>query len=155
MVRMASMRMLLLEFWNPIPLVGLVTGRFENNGIWLMLVGEGAVFPIIVYSGLPPNVPIGEVPTLPAPPTVVVPLPHPKPNWVPMSRAKLRVAATTRASISTSCVLRSSCASRRSTPGNTTGISSMISALVRSSAITSPRWVRNFLMIGTTSLECA
>src|SRR4051794_38523457 len=100
MVRMASMRMLLLEFWNPIPLVGLVTGRFENNGIWLMLVGEGAVFPIIVYSGLPPNVPIGEVPTLPAPPTVVVPLPHPKPNWVPMSRAKLRVAAPPRASIS-------------------------------------------------------
>src|SRR5260370_21029508 len=80
MVRMASMRMLLLEFWNPIPLVGLVTPRFENNGIWLMDPAAGTAFPRMVYRGLPPNTPIGDVPTLLAPPTVLAWLPQPKPS---------------------------------------------------------------------------
>src|SRR5260370_24807621 len=95
-VRMASMRMLLLEFWNPIPLVGLVTPRLENSGIWLMVVGVAAWVPRMVYSGLPPHTPIGDPPTPPAPPTVVVWLPHPQPTCVPMSRANCRVAAATR-----------------------------------------------------------
>src|SRR5712671_4345695 len=94
-VRMASMRMLLLEFWNPIPLLGLVTPRLENNGIWLIAVAVGAVLPRMVYRGLPPNTPIGDVPTLVAPPTALAPLPQPKPSCVPMSRANCRVAATT------------------------------------------------------------
>ena len=101
------MRMLLLEFWNERPLVGLVTPRFENSGIWLIAPPTGAVVPRMVYRGLPPNTPIGEVPTLPAPPTVLVVLPQPKPSCVPISRVKVRVAATTRASISTCGVLRS------------------------------------------------
>src|SRR6266550_7216128 len=97
-VKIASMRMLLLALTKLIPLFGLVTGRLENRGIWVadpvpvtMYMGFG-VFPTIT----------GELPTLLAPPTALGPLPHPKPNWVPISRAKLRVAATTRASISTS-----------------------------------------------------
>src|SRR4029077_17014952 len=89
-VRMASMRMLLLEFWNPIPLVGLVTPRLENNGIWLIDPAIGAVLPRMVYRGWPPNVPIGDAPTLPAPPTVLAALPQPKPSCVPMSRANCR-----------------------------------------------------------------
>src|SRR5690349_3723293 len=80
MVRIASIRTLPLEFWNPIPLVGLVTGKFENSGIWLSVVPVGAAVPTMVYSGLPPNTPIGDVPTLVAPPIAVVPLPQPKPN---------------------------------------------------------------------------
>src|SRR3982074_854102 len=70
-VRMASMRILLLEFWNPMPLVGLVTPRFENKGIWLTDPAAGTVLPMIVYRGLPPNIPIGDVPTLVAPPIAV------------------------------------------------------------------------------------
>ena len=37
-VRMASMRTLLLALTKLRPLVGLVTGRFENRGIWLPVV---------------------------------------------------------------------------------------------------------------------
>src|ERR1700682_89898 len=91
MVRMASMRMLLLEFWNPKPLVGLVTPRFENNGIWLIAPAAGAVVPRMVYRGLPPNTPIGGLPTLGAPPTVVGALPQPKPSCGPMVGANCRV----------------------------------------------------------------
>ncbi len=38
MVRMASIRTLLLALTKLRPLVGLVTGRFENNGIVLPVV---------------------------------------------------------------------------------------------------------------------
>src|SRR6266478_3702746 len=102
MVRTASMRTLLLALRKLMPLFGLVTGRFEDNGICWPVVGEGTEVPIIGYSGLRPKTDVGEVPTADAPPTALVPLPQPKPSWVPISRAKLRVAATTRASISTS-----------------------------------------------------
>src|SRR5260221_160074 len=91
MVRMASMRTLLLEFWNPKPLVGLVTPRLENNGIWLSVALVGAEVPRMVYRGLPPNTPIGDAPTLVAPPNALTPLPQPKPNCVPISRANCRV----------------------------------------------------------------
>src|SRR3984957_15917960 len=82
MVRMASIRTLLLDVWNPKPLVGLVTARFENNGIAFNVVAVGAVFPTMVYSGLPPNTPIGDASV--APPTVEELLPQPKPSWVPI-----------------------------------------------------------------------
>src|SRR5438034_4951187 len=95
-VKIASMRTLLLALTKLIPLLGLVTGRFENNGICWPVVGEGAVVPMIGYNGLRPKTDVGEVPTDDAPPIELVPLPHPKPSWVPISRAKLRVAATTR-----------------------------------------------------------
>src|SRR5437667_5317242 len=90
------------------PVGGVVAGRLEDNGI---------ESPIVMYFGARPPTLIGDAPALEAPPIALGELPHPNPSCVPMSRAKLRVAATTRASISTSCVLRSSCVSRRSTAG--------------------------------------
>ena len=147
---------LLLAVTKLKPLVGPTAPRFENSGIFTPWPAVGALLPIIGYSapGVP-NALIGEVPAALAPPTAEPALPNPNPSCVPMSRAKLRVAATTRASISTSCVLRSSCVSRRSIGGIVEGMSLMITAFVRSSATTSPRELRNFLSIGITSFECA
>src|SRR6266849_2768668 len=120
-----SSRTLLLKLMNWSALVGPVAPRFENSGI---VPGTVALW---MYNGVSPETTLGVFPTAWSPPIAECPLPQPKPSCVPMSRAKLRVAATTRASISTSCVLRSSCVSRRSTAGITEGISSMMSAFVR------------------------
>src|SRR6267142_1830457 len=76
MVRIASMRTLLVAFTKLKPLVGLVTGKLENRGIWV-----AAPVPLTMYSGFgvfPTST--GEVPTLVAPPMAVGELPHPKPN---------------------------------------------------------------------------
>src|ERR1700682_1174450 len=73
-VRMASMRTLLLALRKLMPLFGLVTGRFENNGICWPVVGEGTEVPMIGYSGLRPKTEAGEDPTADAPPREVVPL---------------------------------------------------------------------------------
>src|SRR5208337_1429339 len=90
MVRIKSTRMLLLALTNEKPLVGPVAGKFENSGICPAAPADW------MYNGCNPFSVIGEDPTDPAPPAAVGPLPQPKPNCVPMSRAKLRVAATTR-----------------------------------------------------------
>src|SRR5713101_6673153 len=82
-----------------------------------------------MYFGVSPVTAVGVVPTPCTPPTALGPLPQPKPSCTPMSRAKLRVAATTRASISTSCVLRSICWMMRSICGRTAGMSETISEL--------------------------
>ena len=67
------------------------------------------------WNQLPMSIGLGLV----APPTALLPLPKLTPNWVPMSRAKVLVEATTRASISTSGVLRSSILISSSTLGST------------------------------------
>src|SRR5262249_24279230 len=95
MVRMASRRTLLLEVWKVMQLVGPTPGMFEKNGIWVAVLAEGSAVPTMGYNGLPPKTPTGDVPTALAPPTLLEPLPKPNPSWVPISRAKLRVAATT------------------------------------------------------------
>src|ERR1700691_1769220 len=100
-VRTASRRTLAVSLVILIPLVGLVEPKLENNGIWTPVVEVGVEDPMMGYSGVIPKVAVGVVPTALAPPIPVVLLPHPKPSCVPRSRAKLRVAATTRASIST------------------------------------------------------
>src|SRR5499425_3913747 len=84
-VRIVSMRTLLLALMKLRPLVGLVTGRFENRGMICPVEDP----PAVMYVGLKPLVNSGEFAA--APPTAVCPLPHPKPNCVPRSRAKLRV----------------------------------------------------------------
>src|SRR5437588_1056174 len=146
------------------PLVGPVAPRFENNGIEALVTGvgcpgvmTGAFTPGLVKYGGGKTYPgcSGLFPMAGAPLAEKTLLPHPNPTWVPISRAKLRVAATTRASISTSGVLRSSLPRSSSIFGITLGMSSIINALVRSSETTSPRDDRNFLMVGTTSLEWA
>ena len=68
-------------------------------------------------------------------------------NCVPISRAKMRFAATTRASISTCCDLRSSWRRRLSITGKVPGMSRMIKVLERSSAMMSPREERNFFSV--------
>src|SRR6476469_10766657 len=92
MVRMASSRALLLAVRKLKPLVGPVTPRLENNGIFTPVPAVGALVPMIGYSapGVP-NALVGELPTALAPPKADPALPNPKPNCVPMSRAKLRV----------------------------------------------------------------
>src|SRR5438270_8180748 len=91
----------------------------------------------------------------PCPVTVVALFVQPNASWVPISRAKFLVAATTRASISTSGVLVSSCLISRSTFGITPGISLMMSELVRLSAITVPLEDKKLFNVGTTSLAVA
>src|SRR5246127_5154370 len=95
----------------------------------------------------------GLVPTPPVPDQMLRPLllAAAKANWVPISREKLRFAATTRASISTCCDLRSSCRIRLSRTGRTLGISRIISVFERLSASTSPREERNFFSVVTRS----
>src|SRR2546427_11084306 len=95
-VRIASSLTALLAFTKLRPLVGPVAARLENNGICTPLPGAGAEVPLIGYSA--PGVlktEVGDAPTALAPPRWLAWLPKPKPSWVPMSRAKLRVAATT------------------------------------------------------------
>src|SRR5437588_7836228 len=134
---------------SEMPLVGPVAGKLENNGILVRSPGAvrnngGAGGVMLMGLGVP----------LP-PPTAEGLLPQPNPICVPISRANVLVAATTRASISTSGVLRSSLVNRSSILGSVAGISSMITALLRSSETTSPRAERNFLTIGITSREWA
>src|SRR5215469_5871790 len=80
-VSTASIRTLLLALTKVRPLVGLVTGRFENSGICAPVVLEAP--PVVIQLGLSPLMVVGEVPTDDAPPTAECPLPQPKPNWVP------------------------------------------------------------------------
>src|SRR5271165_7024841 len=84
MVRMASIRTVLLAFNKVKPLVGEVDPRFENNGI------DDPVVPVVagtvIYPGVRPFTEVGEEPACSLPPMALCPLPQPKPNWVPMSR---------------------------------------------------------------------
>src|ERR1035438_3607625 len=129
---------------NDSPVVAPAAGKFENRG----------TPPVVVVTGGVPEVedmePRLDVPFGFEPLTALTPLPQLKPSWNPRSRLKDRDAETTRTSISTSWLFLSSCAIRRSRVGSTLGMSEMMRALVRSSEITSPRAVRNFLMVGTT-----
>src|SRR3982750_2761847 len=81
MASRASIRKLLLAFTIWKPLVGLVTGRFENNGICEPVVPE--LVPETMYCGLgtiPLPAVVGVVPTLWSPPMAVCPLPQPIPS---------------------------------------------------------------------------
>src|SRR3954451_6945840 len=79
-VRMASMRTLLLALTKLNPLVGLVTGILENSGIVLPVVEPPPDVPPVMYPGVSPPTVVGEVPTEDAPPTAVLPSPQPKPS---------------------------------------------------------------------------
>src|ERR1019366_10703922 len=87
MVRIRSIRMLLVALTKLRPLVGPFAGKFENSGI------EPVGVVVWTYNGCNPVMLVGELPTDCAPPTELGPLPQAKPTCVPMSRAKLRVAA--------------------------------------------------------------
>src|SRR5208282_1335019 len=80
-VSTTSIRILLVALVNDSPLVGPTAPRFENNGI------EPARATLCGYKGCRFDTTFGEAPTACAPPTPVVPLPHPKPNCTPISRA--------------------------------------------------------------------
>src|SRR5260370_3223710 len=125
-------------------LVGAVAPRLVFNGRLLVLAevrnGGGVLETVLV--------PTVESPPATDRPFVVRPA---KPNWVPISIAKDRDAATTRASISTCCDLRSRLRIRLSRIGMTEGMSRMMSWFERSSNRTSPRELRNFLRIGANA----
>src|SRR5260370_8214029 len=122
------------------PLVGAVAPRLVFNGRLLVLAevrnGGGVLETVLV--------PTVESPPATDRPFVVRPA---KPNWVPISIAKDRDAATTRASISTCCDLRSRLRIRLSRIGMTEGMSRMMSWVERSSNRTSPLQLRNFLRV--------
>src|SRR3954468_17997486 len=89
-VRITSRRYAFVALIKLRPLVGPLAGKFEKSG---MAVCVAAPVLFTMYWGAPVFALSGEVPALPAPPTAAVLLPQPKATWVPMSRAKLRVAA--------------------------------------------------------------
>src|ERR1700744_1715010 len=134
------------------PLVGAPTPKFVLSGK-APLVALGPPVPTTTGgAGSGGKLRItGLVPTPPVPDQMLRPLllAAAKANWVPISREKLRFAATTRASISTCCDLRSSWRMRLSKTGRTLGMSRIISVFDRASASTSPRDERNFLRVGT------
>src|SRR5215469_18257917 len=77
-VRIASMRTLLLAFRKVKPLVAWVTGRLENRGICVPAAPPEP--PTVMYPGVSPLTCVGDVPAALAPPSAVWPLPQPKPN---------------------------------------------------------------------------
>src|SRR5258708_278155 len=130
------------------PLVGATAERKVFNGRLLLLPdvknGGGVVVTVLV--------PTAESPPMTDRPFVVLPA---KPNCVPISKAKEREAATTRASISTCCDLRSRLRIRLSMIGMTDGMSRMISWFERSSNKISPRELRNFFNNGAIEAALA
>jgi len=106
MLRMASIRTAEVAFRNENPLVGLVEPGSRTEVFARPWWRGGGGFPRMV-SREDAKVAVGWLPTAFTRDDVVL-LPSQTQAGVTDSRAKLRVAATTRASISTSCVLRSS-----------------------------------------------
>src|SRR5882757_1623998 len=82
-VRIRSIRILLVALTSCRPLVGPVAPRFENNGI----VVPPEPPPLTMYDGVTPPTAVGVLPTPCAPPTADGPLPQPNPICTPMSRA--------------------------------------------------------------------
>src|ERR1700719_486902 len=136
------------------PLVGAPTPKFVFRGNEPLLVVVPPEPTITGGAGRGGKLrTIGLVPTAPVPENRLRPLllAAANANWVPISREKVRFAATTRASISTCCDLRSSCRIRLSRTGRTLGISRIIRVFERLSASTSPREERNFFSVVTRS----
>src|SRR5438477_7508146 len=109
------------------PLVGVPAARFVTNGIATfvavaLLPGTGG-WPLTSAGDVDtPGMKgrnIGLTPTAELPPKTLLPVDVAKASCVPISWAKERDADTTRASISTCCDLRSSCARKLSIVGMT------------------------------------
>src|ERR1700685_3153937 len=140
---------------DELPLVGTLAGQFEINGI-----AEPLPLPVLLPGATSGGGGVRVIGLGPAaPPTTfwlccVLAAPA-KANCEPISRENDRLAATTRASISTCCDLRSSCRIRLSITGSVLGISRMIRVFERLSAIMSPRDERNFLRVAAMSVDLA
>src|SRR5208282_5418860 len=144
------------EYW--MPLVGEPTPRFVAKGIDPDVLDDPPDPTTMGGAGRGGKLRMtGLVPTPDVPPKTLLLLGFAaaRPNCVPISREKERLAATTRASISTCRDFRSSWRIRLSITGIVLGTSRMIRVFERSSATRSPRDERNFLSVAASSVALA